>query len=149
MDLEKALNTLIVTLFQDILSLEEKALIRGEFQDITINDMHVIEAIGPGEAQTSSTVAGKLSVTVGTLTKSVDRLSRNGYVLRERSEDDKRLVLLSLMEKGRRAYAHHQKFHENMIKAVVSRFDGEEAEFLARSLEDLIGYLRGGTDIKL
>ena len=38
--------------------------------------MHVIEAIGTGEAGTSSTVAKKLSVTMGTLTKAIDRLSK-------------------------------------------------------------------------
>lgn len=142
MDLAKTLNTLFVTLFQDILNIEEKALITGEFQDITINDMHVIEAIGIGEPKTSSAVAKQLSVTVGTLTKAIDRLTKCDYVRRERSEADKRLVLLSLKEKGRKAFYHHQKFHEDMIQAVISQFDREEAEFLAKSLDGLIGYLK-------
>lgn len=142
MDLGKKLNTLFVTLFQDILNLEEKALITGEFQDITINDMHVIEAIGIGEPKTSSTVAKQLSVTMGTLTKAIDRLTKCDYVRRERSEEDKRLVLLSLKEKGKKAFYHHQKFHDDMIQAVIAQFDREEAEFLARSLDGLINYLK-------
>jgi DNA-binding MarR family transcriptional regulator len=142
MDLEKKLNTLLVTIFQDLMDIEQKALITGEFRDITLNDMHVIEAIGTGEAGTSSTVAKKLSVTMGTLTKAIDRLSKNDYVLRERSEEDKRLVLLSLTEKGKRAFYHHQKFHEEMIHAMVSQFDRQEAEFLARSVDGLISYFK-------
>ncbi|MGN0376086.1 MAG: MarR family winged helix-turn-helix transcriptional regulator [Suilimivivens sp.] len=147
MDLGKTLNTLFVTLFQDILNIEEKALITGEFQDITINDMHVIEAIGIGEPKTSSTVAKELSITVGTLTKAIDRLTKCDYVLRERSDKDKRLVLLSLKEKGVKAYYHHEKFHEDMIQAVISQFDREEAEFLAKSLNGLIDYLKDNGEV--
>ena len=62
--------------------------------------------------------------------------------LRERSEEDKRLVLLSLTEKGKRAFYHHQKFHEEMIHAMVSQFDRQEAEFLARSVDGLISYFK-------
>jgi hypothetical protein len=41
MDLDKTLNMLLVTLFQDIMDIEEKSLINEEFKDITVNDMHV------------------------------------------------------------------------------------------------------------
>jgi DNA-binding MarR family transcriptional regulator len=146
MDLEKSLNTLLVTIFQDLLDIEQKALITEEFQDITLNDMHIIEAIGVEEPKTSSAVAGKLSVTMGTLTKAIDRLTKNNYVLRERSETDKRLVLLSLKEKGIKAFYHHQKFHEDMIHAMVSQFDEEETKFLAKSLDGLIGYFKASKE---
>lgn len=142
MDVKKTLNSLIVTAFQDVLDIEEKTLITGEFTDITMNDMHVIEAIGDGEPKTSSTVAKQLSVTMGTLTKAIDRLTKNNYVLRERSETDKRLVLLSLKEKGKKAFDSHQKFHEGLIQSVISQFDPEEVDFLARTLHGVIGYLK-------
>lgn len=140
MEIDETLNTLLVRLFRDIMNIEEKALITGEFADITINDMHVIEAIGTGGAKPSSVVAKKLSVTMGTLTKSIDRLTRNRYVLRERSEEDKRLVLLSLTEKGGRAYAHHQKFHKDMIEAAMVQFDEQEKKILLESLGGLVDY---------
>ena len=133
MELDKALNTLLVKLFRDIMNIEEEVLISGEFTDITINDMHVIEAIGTGGPKPSSVVAKKLSVTMGTLTKSIDRLTRNQYVLRERSDEDKRLVLLSLTEKGIKADAHHQKFHKEMI-------DEQETKILLESLGGLADY---------
>lgn len=140
MELNKALNTLLVKLFRDIMNIEEEVLITGEFTDITINDMHVIEAIGTGGPKPSSVVAKKLSVTMGTLTKSIDRLTRNQYVLRERSEEDKRLVLLSLTEKGMRADAHHQKFHREMIEAAMAQFDEQESKILLESLGGLANY---------
>ncbi len=137
---DRTLNTLLVTLFREIMDIEQNVLISGEFVDITINDMHVIEAIGMGEPSPSSVVAKKLSVTMGTLTKSIDRLTRTGYVLRERSEEDKRLVLLSLTERGERAYAHHKSFHEEMIRAAMGQFNKTEAAILIHSLEGLVQY---------
>ncbi len=140
MEADKTLNTLLVTLFRDIMNIEQDALISGEFVDITMNDMHVIEAIGCGEPSPSSVVAKKLSVTMGTLTKSIDRLTRTGYVLRERSDEDKRLVLLSLTERGEKAYRHHQHFHEEMIRAAMGQFNQQEAGILIHSLEGLVNY---------
>ena len=40
------------------------------------------------------------------------------------------------------AYYHHQKFHEEMIHAMVSQFNREEAEFLAKSVDGLISYFQ-------
>ena len=39
-------NTIIKSLFRDVMDLEGKAILTGEFQNITNNDMHVMEAIG-------------------------------------------------------------------------------------------------------
>lgn len=143
MSLDQTLNTLLVSLFYDILDIEEESLITDEFQDITVNDMHVIEAIGMEEAKTSSAVARKLEVTMGTLTKAIDGLTDKGYVVRERSVEDKRVVLLSLTEKGEAAFEHHAAFHRDMIKAVVGQLNQEEIEIYTRSLEDLVKFMKG------
>lgn len=140
MSLNVTLNHLLVGLYQEILDAEERALITDEFKDITINDMHVIEAIGCDGSSTSSQVSKKLGITMGTLTKSIDGLVRKGYVLRERSESDKRVVLLSLIAKGQKAFKHHAKFHQDMVDAVVAQLDKDETDVLERSLGSLQEY---------
>lgn len=142
MNLDQTLNTLLVSLFHDILDIEEKSLIVDEFKDISVNDMHVIEAIGVENPLPSSVVAKSLDVTMGTLTKAIDGLSDKGYVNRERSTQDKRVVLLSLTEKGEKAFDHHAEFHRNMIKSVISQLSLEEREILGKTLEDLTKFLR-------
>ncbi|MBR5801061.1 MAG: winged helix DNA-binding protein [Lachnospiraceae bacterium] len=142
MSLDQTLNTLLVSLFRDILDIEEGSLITEEYRDITVNDMHVIEAIGISEPKPSSVVAKKLDITMGTLTKAIDGLTNKLYVNRERSTEDKRVVLLSLTEKGKRAFHHHATFHQNMIDAVMGQLDEEERVVLTKSLEDLIKYLK-------
>ena len=72
------LNNVLVRLFHDIMTLEEKAIRTGEFSEISNNDMHIIEAIGIDEPRNMSFVAKKLSVTVGTLTIAVNNLVKKG-----------------------------------------------------------------------
>ena len=92
----RALNDVLVDLFNDIMDIEQDAIITGEFRDITNNDMHIIEAVGIGEPQNMSSIAKKMSVTMGTLTTSMNNLVKKDYVLRERSEADRRVVYIRL-----------------------------------------------------
>ena len=95
------LHEILVKLFQDIMDIERKAIITKEFQDISNNDMHIIEAIGIDESKNMSMVAKMVSVTVGTLTIAINSLVKKGYVNRMRGERDRRVVYISLTEKGR------------------------------------------------
>ena len=142
MDTYAALNDVLVNLFRDIMELEEQAIITQEYQDITNNDMHVIEAIGVGEPKNMSTIAKLLSVTVGTLTIAMNSLVKKGYVIRERGKEDRRVVYISLSEKGLRAYRHHEEFHRQMIEAVLENLTEDETESLVEALAKLERWFR-------
>ena len=142
MDISNTLNELLVKLFRNINVIEERALRTGEYSDLTANDMHVIEAIGMDEPGNMSSVARALEVTTGTLTIAVNSLVRKGYVNRVRSEEDRRVVLVSLSEKGKRAYLHHQGFHERMIGAVLEELTEEEQQILGKALTKLNLFFR-------
>lgn len=139
---EELLNNLLVMLFNEILDMEHKALITGSFKEISINDMHIIDAIGIREPKNMSTVAKAMAVTVGTLTTAINNLVKKGYVSRVRSAEDKRVVLLSLTEKGIAAYEKHAGFHQKMVQAVMDGFEGEEMDILVRALENLRRYFK-------
>ncbi|MDD2968493.1 MAG: MarR family transcriptional regulator [Lachnospiraceae bacterium] len=142
MDINRVLNELLVSLFKDINEIEEKAIQTEEFQGITTNDVHVMEAIGTGAAKNMSTVAKALGVTMGTLTISVNSLVKKGYVQRTRSDEDRRVVLVSLTERGRHAHEHHRIFHERMITEIVQGLSPQEKEVLSKTLHKLIGFFK-------
>jgi len=136
------LNDALVNLFRDVMDLEERAIITQEFQDITNNDMHVIQAVGMGEPKNMSTIAKMLSVTTGTLTIAMNSLVKKGYVIRERGEEDRRVVYISLSEKGRKAYLHHEQFHRDMIDAILSDLTPEETDSLVKAFAKLNKWFR-------
>lgn len=136
------LNEVLVRLFRDIMDIEEKAIITPEFKDITNNDMHVIEAIGIDSPKNMSAIAKELSVTVGTLTIAMNNLVKKGYVIRERGQEDRRVVYISLSERGRKAYEHHAVFHREMIDGATEGLSEEELKSLTRALVKLDAWFR-------
>ncbi len=135
------INEVLVHLFNEIMKLEERAIITEEFSDITNNDMHVIEAVGlTGNNMTA--IANKLNITVGSLTTAMNALVKKHYVERNRSEKDRRIVNISLTEKGLAAYRHHAKFHEQMTDAMMEKLNEEQAQILAGALDDLSDFFR-------
>lgn len=133
----RALNETLVKLFNNVMSIEEKAVITEEFKDITNNDMHIIEAVGIEEPRRMSDIAKRLDVTMGTLTTNMNSLEDKGYIIRERSTTDKRVVLVVLTPKGKKAFYHHRGFHQNMIKAIVKGLDEDEMKVMIKCLLNL------------
>lgn len=136
------LNEVLVNLFRDVMEIEQRALESSEFQDLTNNDMHVIEAIGIQEPKNMSTIARTLSVTVGTLTIAMNSLVKKGYVIRQRGQTDRRVVYISLSEKGKAAYQHHARFHQEMIQSVVELLTEDELAALTKALTCLDHWFR-------
>lgn len=134
------LNELLVNLFNHVLDVEADAVITEEFKDITNNDMHIIEAIGIKEPRNMSQIAKALSVTTGTLTINMNSLEKKGYIVRERSTEDKRVVYILLTEKGRKAFFHHRNFHKDMIRSAVKGLDEAEMNALINCLSKLTAY---------
>ena len=131
------LNELLVTTLKNISDTEEKSLIKNEFTDITINDMHILEAIGQKTPQNMSSVATKLRVTVGTLTIAINHLVKKGYVIRKRGEQDRRVVFLALSEKGTLAFQKHVEFHKSMTIQITKDLSEKELELLMQALKKI------------
>lgn len=136
------INNIWVSLFNEVMELEEQAIITEEFEDITNNDMHIIEAVGLGEGNNMSTIAQKISVTPGSLSTAMNNLVHKHYVERARSETDRRVVNITLTEKGRRAYQHHKEFHDQMTRAALASLSKEEIRVLIKSLANLKDFFR-------
>lgn len=142
----RVLNELLVNLFHNVMDAEAKAVITEEFKDITNNDMHILEAIGIEEPKSMSRIAGALHVTVGTLTTNMNSLEKKGYLIRKRSERDKRVVLVTLTEKGRKAFFHHRDFHKKMIHTIIRGLNEEEMQTLIKCLGKLDVFFREGNE---
>ena len=136
-EIERILNRLLVQLFGDILKIEEKSLKEGQFTDLSVTEIHIIEAIGVNTEKTMSEVANVLNVTVGTLTTAINRLIKKEYVERKRIEEDRRVVLINLTEKGVLAYRQHEEFHNEMIQGAIDSMSFDEELVLISSLDKI------------
>lgn len=136
------INKMLVEVYNDILHIEETSLKQGVFSDLSITLMHTIEAVGLYGAKTMSEIASQLNITMGTLTIAVDKLIKKGYLERSRSDSDRRIVNVSLTRKGKLAYRIHEKFHMDMVQAIMLDFTPEEEEALLSALDKLNKHLK-------
>lgn len=142
------LNELLVTIFNDILEIEQTALQEGVLKDLSVTEIHTIEAIGMYHPRTMTEVANDLNITVGTLTTAITKLVKKGYVERTRGEEDRRSVMIDLTRKGKLAYRVHEKFHQDMISETIKGLTDEEEEVLIRSLEKVNSFFKSKYNLK-
>ncbi|KEI15981.1 MarR family winged helix-turn-helix transcriptional regulator [Clostridium haemolyticum] len=147
-DIKTILNELLVDTFNEILTIEQTALKSGKLNDLSVTEVHTIEAIGMYKSRTMSEIAGDLGITVGTLTTAINNLVKKEYVERKRDENDRRVVKVVLTKKGMLAYRVHEKFHSDMVNATIEGLTETQERVLADALSKLNDFFKNNYIIK-
>lgn len=140
-DKEKAtINQFFVRVFNQILSWEEQSFKEMGISEITLRELHVIEAvyslIEKGENQMSE-IAKYLSITPGSLTTAVNCLVKKGYLERESQPNDRRIVKIVPTKEAEEVNKMHEKLHKEMIDGVMSNIDDKDIKVVVKTLEGL------------
>ena len=136
------INKMLVEVYDDVNRIEEYSIKKGDFSDLSITEIHTINAIGMYGSKTMSEIAAELDITMGTLTIAVDKLIKKGYMERSRSTLDRRIVNVNLTKRGKLAYRIHEKFHLDMVKVIMQDFTPQEEEILLTALGKLNVHLK-------
>lgn len=131
------MNILMLEVLNDIVKLEEIFLKKNKFNDISIKELRTIEAINNSTIRNMGNIAKKLGITVGTLTVCITNLEKKGYVRREKSLKDRRIVNIKLTEKSKIMLKIHRKFREEIMIDVLINLTNQEKEVLSNSLNSL------------
>ena len=134
------LNYFFVHVFNQILACEEQALSRVGAQDLSVKELHVLEAVDDLAAEgrnTMTQIADTLSIRVSSLTTAVNTLVRKGYLERGGEPGDRRVIRVRLTPKGEEANRLHAQFHAKMVEEAAAELDEGELDTLLRSLRQL------------
>jgi NAD(P)H-dependent flavin oxidoreductase YrpB (nitropropane dioxygenase family)/DNA-binding MarR family transcriptional regulator len=137
MDAVKKINEILVSIFNSVLKMEEMALQGSTRINLSITEIHTLEAIGTGKPKTMTQVAGALKISVGTLTVAISKLVKKGYVERSRVSEDRRIVKIWLTETGKDTVDEHLKFHEAMVRDAISDLSEEDTIRFTKSIENI------------
>lgn len=127
--IHEELNHLLVNTFRSILKVEEN-MTRRDGLDLSIGEMHTVEAAGRAEGRTITEIANELLLSLPTVTVSVARLEKKGYLRREREQEDRRLVRVYLTEAGHTVDKAHRRFHKTLTRTILEGFTPEEESVL-------------------
>lgn len=142
----RELNQLLTGTFDIVLKVEQTMFKGTRFDNLTMSEVHTIEAIGTGQ-RTMGEVAGDLSITLATLNACVSRLCTKGYVERSRTDEDRRVVLLQLTRPGKVVCRLHQQFHDHMVDEIMKDMPTQEREALSRALYRVREYFEAAAAI--
>ncbi len=143
---EAMINRVLVSLFNDLLRLEEDSLRRAGVGALTMREIHTLEAVCAAEGTSNDTMtalADRLRVTVGSLTVAVATLVRKGYLVRIRSEKDRRLVHVAPTDAARQVEAIHRAYHREMTQRVIDAVPPDQLDALLMGLQGLCDYFYG------
>jgi DNA-binding MarR family transcriptional regulator len=110
-------------------------------------EMHLLEAVGEGQGDTVTKIAGYLGITKGAVSQTANKLDVKGYLTKERSQEYRKEIILSLSRKGTAALKAHALAHASMEAGLRQRLTGiQEKDFLVFGrmlalLEDHLGEL--------
>lgn len=94
--------------------------------------------IAAGRGCTAAALAQELEVNAGAMTRTLDRLEKKGLLLRRRSADDRRLVMLELTEEGRHAAERIPAVLAEVYNAHLAGFSQAEFQALNAMLDRML-----------
>jgi len=83
-------------------------------------------------------LAAEANVTKGTLTGVLDTLERRGLVVRRRHEDDRRLVSVSLTDKGTKLIAEVYPAFNTQERRIAALLPSQDRDTIAHGLREIV-----------
>lgn len=102
---------------------------------ISAHQASVLDHLDDVQATPLFDLARHMGVTASTMSITVDRLVRGGYVMRERSEEDRRRLDLRLTVAGLRIKKQQKVLEPELVAAVLARMDESKRRQALRGLE--------------
>jgi len=114
------LSESISLLFQNCLEKESRYTAKFGITVVEIRCINILHELG---TLSVNQLAKQLSVTSSRVTRLSDGLIKKGLVIRQTSENDRRIYLLSLTKKGLKlackAAEHHKSIHKEILNQIL------------------------------
>lgn len=143
----KNMSKQLIAIFENIMNLEHEYILKEIEGKLSLSEIHTVAAIGSGDLRSMSEVAGKLKITVGTLTVAISNLVKKGYVERYKSEQDRRIVKLGLTKIGKEVYRIHKEFHCRLAEAMTDGFSEKETQIVNQAITNLEDFIEQGYQV--
>ena len=114
----------------------------SEFANLSITQIHYLDAIRHLENPTMTELAKHLNVTKPTATVALDRLEQDGYLTKISSAEDRRVLHVHLTKKGLRISELHDMIHQSyaeLFKKALNKKELEQMTLLLNKVMDHLG----------
>ncbi len=102
---------------------------------LSAHQASVLDHLDSVEGTALLDLARHMGVTASTMSLTVDRLERGGYLTRERNQDDKRRVDLKLTRAGVRIKQQQKVLEPELVGALLGHLDRDRRQTALRGLQ--------------
>ncbi|WP_174728540.1 MarR family transcriptional regulator [Mesobacillus harenae] len=137
---EKNIKELVDKYIQLSFSVTKKAesLIKEQIgSDLTSDQHYTLRYIYQAESCNSSELAEVFDVKKSAITAIINRMWEKGLIQRTRDEDDRRIVYLTLTDKGNELYLKAEQRIHKLVESLISQFDQSEISQFIETYEKL------------
>ena len=107
----------VVDVFNIAMDIQELYLKQGPFKQLSMSEMHVLEAVDKETSPSMSAVANHLNITLGTLTTAVKKIIEKGFLIKEKSA--------------------HEQFHQELDSIYTHHIPKERVEWVFSTLNEI------------
>ncbi len=142
---ESQLNSLLVRAYRSIEQIEEQQLSSLRRMNLTIGEIHLLEAVGAPreypEGKTISEISDCLGISLPSVTLAINKLVKKGFVEKQKSQRDGRMVHVRLTALGNKVNRAHEYFHRKMAASIAGDMEEDEKAALLRGMGKLNAFL--------
>ncbi|MFO1445222.1 MarR family transcriptional regulator [Bacillus sp. Bva_UNVM-123] len=115
-----------------------EALVRAQIsEDLTNDQYYTLRYIREAGSCTSSELAEEFEVQKSAITAIINRMWEKGLILRTRDEKDRRVVYLTLTDKGNELYLQTQEPIYKIVESFIGKFEQTEINQFMDTFEKL------------
>ncbi|SOE93935.1 DNA-binding transcriptional regulator, MarR family [Burkholderia sp. D7] len=126
----------LISKARNILTIEMDAALKD--LDISSQQMGILMSLTLGQAATPFELSKVLGIDTGLMTRMLDKLEAKELLQRSRSLEDRRVVNLTLTEKGEEVVAQIPEVAPDVLNARLKHFSKTEFEELRRLLRKFL-----------
>ena len=122
------LEVLIGKLLTNINRIEEEFKKKSGLQDLTHKQLECVSWIREMKNPNLTELSGKLKITKPSTTSLIDKLEEKNYIIRVKSDADRRTAHVHLTKKGEKASRVHEEVHKKLARELSGNLSREENE---------------------
>ena len=131
----------IVEIVKSIRSHKTLKLFQKDIRNLTMAQLHVLHYLYEKEKGTMGELSAYAKVKMPTMTDTVNRLVKLGYVKRSHSESDRRNVVIATTSKGREVIENHRGHSLGHLDKFMKTLDRHERDTIQKVIRQLRGLL--------
>ncbi len=146
---DKTVESFFTEAFNFILRREEGDLKDAGIKDLTIVEIHVLDAVKKTSVNHDATmkeVADFLHISKGSLTVSSNRLITKGYLTKLTDVKDRRKKYLKLTSTGEKVCMIHEEWHDHLTRSAINEMSESELALLMKALDKVIKLMQPSED---